>query len=195
MIGYVRGTIAYLYNDYCVVDVQGIGYRVFIPTSTRSKISLGKEITLHTYLHVREEVLSLFGFLTQQEHELFSQLMTVTGIGPKAALNILSAIEAGAFYQAIKTQDITILTKIPGIGKKTAERMILELKDKVKLDADYSLDKLGCIGQDNVYMQAVEALVSLGYSQAEVMPILKQFDSENSLEEILKLTLKELAKG
>lgn len=198
MIGYLRGEVSHLFSDCCFIDVQGVGYRVFIPDSTRQKLIIDKPVLLFTYLSVREDALLLYGFYSQDEYGLFLQLLSVSGIGPKVAIGILSSISPTNFRTAICQQKIAILTKLPGIGKKTAERMILELKDKI-----------GDIGQindtenaeilpeylDNVMQEATQALMALGYSQYEIAPVLKkcQGDDIQSIERIIKFALKEFS--
>lgn len=200
MIGYVKGPITHLGVDYCFVDVQGVGYRVFIPSSSRQKLVIGSAVTLYTYLHVREDALLLYGFYTQDEYDLFLLLMDVSGIGPKAALNILSTITPNSFRTAISQKNIGVLTKIPGIGKKTAERIILELKDKVaSVEGDNDASDNSFItttgGTGDVAQQALEAMMALGYSQAEVMPVLSKVKKEaSSIEELIKLALREFTR-
>ena len=194
MIGFLRGKIVRLLPEYCLIDVQGVGYRVFIPSSTGDQLSVGREALLYTYLHVREDALLLYGFLTHEEYDLFLQLITVSGIGPKAGIGILSSMNPAAFIQAIGNKDLTVLTKISGIGKKTAERIVLELKDKIgSLDLDTSDENMTTAGVmgESLGEQALEALTALGYSQAEVMPIIKKNAQKTCVEDIIKAVLRE----
>ncbi|MDY6294778.1 MAG: Holliday junction branch migration protein RuvA, partial [Schwartzia succinivorans] len=131
MIGFLRGRVAHLLADCCLLDVGGVGYRVYIASATRSRLHMGEEATLFTHLSVREDALTLYGFYSQEEYDIFQQLISVSGIGPKVALGILSAISVDKLCAAIHGQQLTVLTKLPGIGKKSAQRLILELKDKI----------------------------------------------------------------
>ncbi|MEN6566800.1 MAG: Holliday junction branch migration protein RuvA [Veillonellales bacterium] len=197
MIGYVRGRVSHLFADYCFIDVQGVGYRVFIANSTLKKLTVGKEASLFTYLHVREDALLLYGFASEDEYQLFLQLTSVTGIGPKGALGILSSITPNEFRLAIGSRNLAMLTKIPGIGKKTAERLVLELKDKVGSgEAETAPDDEGeWDGKDDPLSQAAQALISLGYSQAEIGPELQKLGKKGySVEQLIKLTLKEFGR-
>ncbi len=206
MIGYVKGVVTHLFADYCFVDVQGIGYRLFIPNSTRQKLVTGQPATLFTYLNVREDALTLHGFYTQVEYELFLHLISVSGIGPKVAAGILSAITPDNFRAAVSTNNAAILTKLPGIGKKTAERIILELKDKIGIGAEYTAGASGQQTPDpglqgDIMQETVQALAALGYNQAETIPVIKKvyereinIQAELSLEHLLRLTLKEFGR-
>ncbi|AIF51440.1 Holliday junction branch migration protein RuvA [Pelosinus sp. UFO1] len=200
MIGYVRGTVSHLAIDHCFVDVQGIGYRIFIAQSTRQKISVGAVVSLFTYMYVREDALLLYGFYTQDEYNLFLQLMSITGIGPKVAMGILSAIDPQQFRIAISQKNIGILTKLPGIGKKTAERIILELKDKIGIITEEDLieehvSSATALPSDAID-EVLQALLALGYSQGEILPIIKKIGKKGqSVEELLKLALREFMGG
>lgn len=198
MIGYLRGEVSHLFSDYCFLDVHGVGYRVFIPESTRQKIAINKPILLFTYLSVREDAMLLYGFFSQDEYELFLQLISVSGIGPKVAIGILSSINVQEFRSAISQKKIAVLTKLPGVGKKTAERMLLELKDKIgQLDTTQAVNDEHFIPEfdDNIVLQASQALASLGYSQAEIAPVLKKYQTNatHSVEDLIKFALKEFS--
>ncbi len=200
MIGYVRGTVSHLAVDHCFIDVQGIGYRVFIAQSTRQKITIAAVVSLFTYMYVREDALMLYGFYTQDEYDLFLQLTSISGIGPKVAMGILSAIDPQQFRLAISQKNMGILTKLPGIGKKTAERVILELKDKIGIvtEDDLNEDYISVISLStgDVIEEALQALLALGYNQNEIMPVLKKIEKNGlSVEELLKLALKEFMGG
>ncbi|WIW71767.1 Holliday junction branch migration protein RuvA [Anaerosinus gibii] len=199
MIGYLRGTVNQLFIDCCFIDVQGVGYRVFIATTTRNQLIINNEVTLFTYLNVREDAMQLYGFYTQMEYDIFIKLISVSGIGPKVALGILSAITVEKLCQALGQKQVSILTKLPGIGKKTAERLILELEDKIgaiaeQKDALENVDSLEFEGKEDVVTETTQALISLGYTQAEFMPILKNLKSIDSVESAIKFVLKEFAK-
>ena len=194
MIGYVRGKVSYLFPDSCFIDVNGVGYRVFIPQSTRQNLSKGSETTLFTYLNVREDALLLYGFSSQQEYDLFILLTSVSGIGPKVGLGILSAISPQEFILAVTQKNFGLLTKIPGIGKKTAERIVLELKDKIgEADPDSAMAVSTQETAGSIQAEALQALLSLGYTQQELVPVLRKSAGAASVEEIIKSALKEFA--
>ena len=199
MIGYVRGQVSHLFAEYCFVDVQGIGYRLCISNATRQKLTVGQVATLFTYLNVREDAHLLYGFFTSEEYDLFLQLTSVTGIGPKVAIGILSAISPEGFRMAVSQKNLATLTKLPGIGKKTAERLILELKDKIGQIAasdNYDGAEVVTSGANDVSGQALQALMALGYSQGEVLPALRKTASNaKSVEEAIKLVLREMGNG
>ncbi len=196
MIGFLRGKVAGLKTDYCLLDVGGVGYRVFIPNNTRCKLTLNETAMLYTYMNVYQDGITLYGFYTEEEYDVFQLLIGVSGIGPKVALGILSAITVDALCKAIQNKQATLLTKLPGIGKKSAERLILELKDKIALAAsDDEVLSLSMEGEvaDDILSEAMAALTALGYSQAEITPVLKKAAKGKSTEEIVKLALKELS--
>lgn len=184
MIGYVHGTVARLGTDYCIIDVQGVGYRLTIPASTREELKLGAEVTLETYLQVREDAFTLYGFADEAEYELFTLLITVSGIGPKVACGVVSAVTPAAFYAAIRGQQKAVLTGLPGIGKKSAERLILELKDKVAAlppDEDLPVAVLPVAAEEpatGAVAETVRALIGLGYTEREVEPVAARLAAE-----------------
>lgn len=199
MIGYLKGEISHVFPEYCFINVGGVGYRVFVPESTRKKLAIGQTIVLYTYLNVREDAMLLFGFVSSAEYELFMKLIGVTGIGPKVALTVLSSVSAEEFCVAVIQKNLTLLTRIPGIGKKTAERLILELKDKLgKADPSVAEDSgtefaPALIDQTQ---EAISALTALGYSQAEIMPVLRKINKEHTtVEAMIKAVLREFARG
>ena len=198
MIGFLRGQVAALKADYCLLDVNGVGYRVFVAGSTRNKLRLKEETQLFTYMNVYQDGITLYGFASEDEYDIFQLLIGVSGIGPKVALGILSSITVDGLCKAIQNKQATVLTKLPGIGKKSAERLILELKDKVgfatsDVEEVLTLDMEGAVG-DDIISEAQAALVALGYSQAEIAPVLKQASKCKTTEEIIKLALKQLNK-
>ena len=198
MIGFLRGQVAALKADYCLLDVNGVGYRVFVAGSTRNKLRLNEETQLFTYMNVYQDGITLYGFASEDEYDIFQLLIGVSGIGPKVALGILSSITVDGLCKAIQNKQATVLTKLPGIGKKSAERLILELKDKVGFatsDAEeiLSLDMEGPVG-DDIISEAQAALMALGYGQAEIAPVLKKATKCKTTEEIIKLALKQLNK-
>ena len=197
MIGYLRGKVTYLLADHAFLEVQGVGYRLFISDTTRRELRLNEEARLFTYLSVREDALQLYGFATQREYDTFQLLISVSGIGPKVALGILSHITLDGLCRAIQNKQTTILTKLPGIGKKSAERLVLELKDKVSYTGDE--EELVLVSEDEVaddkIAEAQAALVSLGYTQAEITPALKKAAKGKDTAEIIKLALKFLSRA
>lgn len=197
MIGYLRGKVTYLLADHVFLEVQGVGYRLFISDTTRRELRLNEEARLFTYLSVREDALQLYGFATQREYDTFQLLISVSGIGPKVALGILSHITLDGFCRAIQNKQTTILTKLPGIGKKSAERLVLELKDKVSYTGDE--EELVLVSEDEVaddkIAEAQAALVSLGYTQAEITPALKKAAKGKDTAEIIKLALNFLSRA
>jgi holliday junction DNA helicase RuvA len=177
MISKIRGKIEYLKNNYAVVDVSGVGYKVFLSAYTFGKVagmsaksesvSGGEEIGLFIHTYVREDTLALYGFLNQEELEMFELLISISGIGPKAGMGILSIATPKTIRTAILNEDPSILTKVSGIGKKTAERVILELRNKV-VDMTTGEKEEATIDSD-----AIEALLTMGYSVTEARDALK----------------------
>ena len=196
MIGFVRGTVELLLPDCCYVDVQGVGYRVFVSASTRQKLTVGSEVKFYTHLNVREDALLLFGFPSVEEHEMFMLLLSVSGVGPKLALAVLSAIQPEGVRAAISRNDLAMLTRISGVGKKTAERLVLELKDKIGSIAlsgfTVGMSDVGPSNEGTVFDEALQALLALGYNQGEVLPILrKHAAAATSAEGLIKSVLRE----
>ena len=197
MIGYVRGIVTHLFKDSCYVDVHGVGYRIYVPTTTRQQLIEGREATLFTYLNVREDAMQLYGFWTEEEYELFILLISVSGIGPKVGLGILSGMTPEAFKLAVINGQVQQLTKLPGIGKKSAERLVLELKDKLA-KMTYISTESPAIGvtASGAVGEAIEALVSLGYSERDVADIVESLDDgKRDVSELIKVSLIELGKG
>jgi len=200
VISFLRGQLIYSSLNYLVMDVNGVGYKAHTPASVYYDLpKLGEEIKIHTYLHVREDIMQLYGFLNSNDLELFELLINVSGIGPKAGLSILSSIKPDKFKAAINAEDLIILTKIPGIGKKTAQRMVLELKDKLTLDPaqETTTDNYFSLESETI-QNALEALLALGYHRTEAKRAIdgvtgKQANS--TVEILIKESLKLLAKG
>lgn len=196
MIGSLKGTVGYLGTDNCIIETAGgVGYRVFMPAAHLAQLALGSAVRVHVHTAVREDAIILYGFLSQEYYDLFELLLNVSGVGPKLALGVLSAVKPESFYLAVQTRDMKVLTKLPGIGKKTAERMLLELKDKVggaMSDAGADFSEAVAAGGSGAVAEAMEALASLGYSNAEITPVLKKISRVETLtcEEILKQALK-----
>ena len=199
MYAYLKGTLAYKASDYTVVDVNGVGYKVF--TTDVSSYNKNDEIQLYTYLNVRENELTLYGFTNQEDLKLFEQLITVNGIGPKVALNILNHISSKDFYVAVMYDDEKALTKLPGIGKKTAKRIILDLKEKLsKMDISTAVDTVSvgvATGNTTTALgEVIEALIALGYDASVANRIAKtQYNTnpDHTVEQLLKKCLRSLA--
>lgn len=195
MIGLLRGQILECQPTRALLDVQGVGYEVFIPISTYELISKATEpVSLFTYLHVREDALQLYGFASQGEKLLFQKIISVSGIGPKVALGILSRATVEDFMQIVRTGDITRLRALPGVGKKTAERLVLELRDKLggELVGD---DYVAVAAQSSTIDEALMALMSLGYARANVEKVLhkiSQGDDTQDVESLVKTALRHL---
>ena len=192
LISYIKGIITYKTNTFVVVECNGIGYKIFVSSATLSHLNETETVMIYTFMNVKEDDISLFGFLTQQEQTIFHQLLSVSGIGPKGALAFLSEMTPEDIIIAILSEDIKTLSKTPGIGKKTAQRLILELKDKVKPQEAIQQTPQK---DTNEKWEAVEALTSLGYSRSEAMQAVNACYKEGlSVEEILKLSFKKLTK-
>lgn len=195
MIGFLRGTVDQLLPEVCLLDVRGVGYRVFIPASTREKLSCGAETKLYTYLNVREDALLLFGFATPEEHEMFLLLLNVTGVGPKMALAILSGMKPAGIRSAIGRNDLAALTRISGVGKKTAERIVLELRDKIgQIGSAATLEPgLEAVPAGTAIEEALAALQALGYQPGEILPRLRKVSSgDATAQELIRLVLREM---
>lgn len=196
MIGYLKGIVTHLFKEHCFIDVHGVGYRVFVPASTMEKLTIGKETTVFTYMNVREDAILLYGFATQDEYDLFMLLISVNGVGPKVALGVLSAVNPDGFRLAVHQKNIKVLTKMPGIGKKTAERIVLELQDKIgPVDdgavADIAVPSTAAL--KGMMSEAVDALVGLGYSEQEILPVVEEKAGIcQTVEQLIKEVLKAL---
>lgn len=201
MIGYLKGVISHIFVNSCFIDVHGVGYRTYAPASTLDTLCVGQEAMLYTYMSVREDAIVLYGFATQDEYDLFMLLIGVNGVGSKVALGILSAGTADSFRLAVHQKDIKSLTKMPGIGKKTAERIVLELQDKIGPVAseDAGAADLGnsaAPGLSDILAETLAALTSLGYSEQEVLPVAESHLAGcTTVEQLLKETLKALGSG
>lgn len=193
MIASLQGIVDAIGTDWMVVNVGGVGFKVSAPTSVLSEGGIiGREIKLFTHLHVREDELTLYGFAAPEDLRLFDIFLTVSGLGPKTALNMLSAMSSDQLSLAIASASVEMLTSISGIGKKTADRIILELKDKV--GAFVTVTPAGRLAQENT--DVLSALTSLGYSIAEASHAISIIPSDKklSLEERIKLALQYLGK-
>ncbi|HHX12232.1 MAG TPA: Holliday junction branch migration protein RuvA [Clostridiales bacterium] len=201
MINYLKGELSELKDNYVIIDVNNIGYEVSLPSSTIALLPpVGSDIKIYTYLHVREDAMSLYGFKSKDDLEMFKLLITVNGIGPKGALGILSTISSDEIRFAVLAEDTATISKAPGVGKKTASKLILELKDKFKLETAFEqkLQNQGESAQTNsisgMKEEAVSALTVLGYSAAESLRIVNAIDITEDMtsEDILKLSLKKM---
>ena len=198
MFYYVSGTVAEIGPDLAVIDCGGVGYACATTNYTISRLKKGERAKLFTYLHVREEIFELFGFSSQQELSSFKMLIGVSGVGPKAALAILSSTTPNNLALSIVTGDEKALTAAPGIGKKIAQRIILELKDKLaKEQTSFSSDgpvPVIASGGANKAGEASAALAVLGYGTPEIAAALKGVDMEQPLEEIIRQALKKMVR-
>jgi Holliday junction DNA helicase RuvA len=190
---YIKGIFVSMNKDYIVIENNGIGFKIFTSGSTIANMpKLDEIVQLYLQQIVREDFIGLYGFLTREELELFNLLLSISGVGAKASLSLLSISNVEKLKYAIAIGDEKHLTKAPGIGKKTAQRIILELKDKVKTESIISsIDEIGFNSKNNV-TEALEALVSLGYSDKEAEQALKRVSKDDSLETIIKNCLKYL---
>lgn len=199
MIAYVKGVLDTKTNAYVIIDVQGIGYRVFMPSkSIESLGETGEIVKVYTYYYVREDNISLYGFSSNEELRMFELLISVSGIGAKSAITMLSEISPSSFALAVISDDVSKLVKIQGIGKKTAARIILELKDKLKTESamEESEEISTVIEKESDEGEAVAALQVLGYTRKEIEKAFEKLDTKNlGLEEIIKQGLKYLAKN
>lgn len=180
MIGYLRGKIGLVGEDRLILDVGGVGYLMQIPASTRTRLpSVGSDFQLFTYLHVREDALTLYGFSDPEEKQLFELLLSVSGVGPKVAVGVLSSVTPETFRRCVLFEDLGVLQKIPGVGKKTAQRMVLDLKDKMGVlplaaPAAVGMAAVPPAPFESAFSEAIEALSSLGYSRSEAAAALER---------------------
>ena len=197
MIGFLRGRVIDKHPDRLIIDVQGVGYEVHVPLSTYYNVGEpGDEVSLRVHTHVREDALLLYAFLTSLEQQVFERLISVSGIGPKLALAVLSGIEAGDLIGAVQRADVARLTRVPGIGRKTAERIVLELKDRLAQLAVATMPGVTAASPlDRLQDDLISALLNLGYhrplAEKAVDTTLKS-QSEASFETALKHALREL---
>jgi Holliday junction DNA helicase RuvA len=193
MIAFLTGRLAAKTTTHALIDVGGVGYKLAMPTPALASLPAeGDEVTVYTYLHVREDDLSLFGFESDDSRGLFEQLITVSGVGPKVAISVLSALSPDALKRALATDDVALLSSVPGIGKKTAQRLIIELKDKLDLP-DLSLSGGGVSAA--AASAARDALLSMGFSPGEASAALADGPADATAEQLLKRALKSLGGG
>lgn len=199
MISYLKGSVEAKNIDSIVIEVGGIGYKVFMSRNSIDKVGeLGETVKVHTYMRVREDDISLYGFCSNEELRMFEQLIGVSGVGAKSALTILSNISPSKFALAIISGDVGVLKSLPGIGAKSAQRMILELKDKMKTEEAIQIDNdivPQYIPENNNARDAVEALQVLGYARKDIDVALSKVDTNSlSVEDIIKQGLKYLGR-
>ena len=204
MLAYVKGTLEIKTKGYIVVETGGIGYKIFMPESTIEKLgAIGEQIKIFTFMRVREDDVSLYGFITNEELRMFELLLSVSGIGAKGALTILSNITPSQFALAVISNDVGMLKKLPGIGPKTAQRTILELKDKLKKEQEIAVTTeeeessfQEAILEDEKVSEAVSALQVLGYSRKEIAGALEKIEMKSlGVEDIIRKGLSVLGRS
>ncbi len=203
MISFLKGFIEEKSEKSIFLDVNGVGYEVYMPTGSASQLpSVGEEVKIHTYLQISENGIGLYGFLTKDELNVFKLLITVNGIGPKGAVGILSALSANELRLAVLSDDDKAIAKAPGIGAKTAKKLILELKDKFHLEdaleeftEPAKVQYAGKNDMNDAHLEAVQALVALGYSNSDALKAVKlaETGASSTTEDLLKAALKQLA--
>lgn len=201
MLAYIKGELTAITNEYVVIEAGGLGYKVFMPETAIERLGeIGKKVKVHTYYKVREDDISIFGFNTQEELRMFELLLSVSGVGAKTAVVIISTIEPTNFAYAVISEDISELVKIPGIGKKSAQRIVLELKDKLKKDAisveiDVKENTKTSSNSADV-KEAMSALQVLGYTNKEIEKAFEKIDkSDSNVEELIKKGLALLSRS
>ena len=199
MYAYIKGILDTKQDTFVIIDVQGVGYRIFMPTNSIQNLGeIGEIVKVYTHYYVREDNISLYGFSSNEELRMFELLISVSGVGAKSAIAMLSEITPSKFALDVVSDDITSLTKIPGVGKKTAARIILELKDKLKTEqALEAKEEITTFVNNNEKVQeAISALQVLGYNKREIEKVFEKIDAQNlELEEIIKTALKYLARN
>ena len=205
MLAYIKGELAQKQIGYVVIDVGGLGYKVFMPDQAIDELgSIGEQVKVHTYYRVTEDDISIFGFKTQEELRMFELLISVSGIGAKTASAMLGCIEPSQFAIAVISNDIDTLKRIPGVGPKSAQRIVLELKDKMKKEQQISdltnatLEQRAKVKKvivaDSKLQEATDALQVLGYTRKDIEKTLEQIDTEElSIEDIIKQSLRQLS--
>lgn len=197
MIYNVRGTLTYTDINYAVVECGGVGFKCFVSMTTLKELPpLGKEANLYTYLAVREDAMDLFGFATQQELDAFKLLITVSGVGPKAAMAVLSVLPPDRLSIAVSSGDVKSIQSAQGVGKKTAERIVLELKDKMLGIAPSNaavVQSIQAVASNSDAQEAVEVLVSLGFNQSDAATVVGAMDKGLSVDDMIRRGLKQLS--
>jgi Holliday junction DNA helicase RuvA len=197
MIAQLSGTLLFKSPQYLIVDVQGVGYRVLVSlTSFAALPEVGSAVTIHTHTHLREDQLVLFGFTSLEEKSLFQRLISISGVGPKIALTILSGIPARELIDAISQENSSRLQSIPGVGKKTAERIIIELKDKLIKEFPRSQLQAAPGSSSRFYDDVLSALMNLGYQRSQAEKAMQRipWNEVETIQNAIRRTLKELAK-
>ena len=190
MIAYLSGNVKFLFDDACIVDVHGVGYKVFVDAQTRQTLSVGAAAEFFIHTALREDSINLYGMKNLSTFELFELLLTVSGFGAKSALALVSKISAEDFARAVAAQDLKTLMSLPGVGKKSAERILLELKDKVQ---SFAKNDSSFLIPNSSFSDAAEALEALGYTQAEISAAFAAAPKNSSTEQLIKFALKNLA--
>jgi len=195
MISYLKGKLVIKEPTHVIIDVNGVGYYVHISLSTFSEIKNEESILIHTYLHIKEDGHTLFGFSHESEKKMFLNLLSISGVGPSTALMVQSSLSAEELKQAIASEDVKTIQGVKGIGAKTAQRIILELKDKIRKEGLYSeADKISTNSHNTLRNEALSALTTLGINKSaaekSIDGILKNSGNTITLEELIKLTLK-----
>ena len=187
MIGYLSGKIKFIFGEEIILDVAGVGYRIFV---NPAELEIGAAAEFFIYTSVKEDAINLYGFKNRADFELFEKLLTVSGIGAKSAMTILKKISPAEFVAAVNRQDLKTLMKLPGVGKKSAERILLELKDAFK---NFGTGAQVSISNSNFIEEATEALTALGYTSAEISTVLERAPQNSTTEQLIKFALKELS--
>ncbi len=190
MIAHLRGKIEEKFDNTLIIDVNGVGYEAMVPTSDFEAVNLGEEHKFYTYHQVRENAEELYGFLSLAAKKIFELLIGVQGVGPKAAIAILSLAEAEEVRNAIANADVAFISKASGVGKKSAERVIVNLSDKVGIPSHYGATEVKFAAAATVNDEALDALIALGFPLKEAMAALEKVDSSLSVEERVRLALK-----
>ena len=187
MIGYIRGTVKFILDGSCVIDVGGVGYKVSVDGRTLGALKLNGEVEFFIHTAFSGDAITLYGFDSQSNYEMFARLITVSGIGAKTALGMLSRMSAGELASAIANKNVAALTRLPGLGKKSAERLILELHDKIS-----ELGSIETTTESRERTDAADALESLGYSRADIEKFFAGITEPLSTEELIRAALREL---
>ena len=199
MYAYIKGSLEIKTPNYVVVETSGVGYKIFMPETAIEKLGeIGDKVKVYTYLKVREDDMSLYGFNTNEELRMFELLISVSGVGAKTAVAMLSNITPSSFALAVITNDVAKIKALPGIGPKGAQRIILELKDKIKteeaISSDSSISLQSAVPNNENVQEAISALQVLGYGKKEIERALQKIDTSLSVEDIIKVGLKNLAR-
>ncbi len=197
MIAQLSGTLLHKSPQYLIIDVGGVGYRVMASLNSFSHLpEVGSTVTIHTHTHMREDQIALFGFTSLEEKNIFQKLISISGVGPKIALTILSGIPASELAQAIGREDAAKLQSVPGVGKKTAERIIIELKDKLAKEYPSDISSAPASATRRIYEDVLSALMNLGYQRPAAEKAMKRvsWDETLTIEAAIRCTLREIAK-